>query len=74
VCVCVCVCGHVRTCQVRNWLLTVALGDEDWVLWLDSDIWSELAVLLLLPHAALHVESVITTAPCVSLPVPGRSN
>jgi glycosyltransferase involved in cell wall biosynthesis len=25
---------------VRNWLLGVALGDEDWVLWLDSDLWA----------------------------------
>ena len=24
---------------MRNWLLTVALWDHDWVLWMDSDLW-----------------------------------
>lgn len=24
---------------MRNWLLTIALRDHDWVLWLDSDLW-----------------------------------
>lgn len=28
-----------RLAVVRNWLLTVALRDHDWVLWLDSDLW-----------------------------------
>ena len=31
---------RVRLATVRNWLLSQALADEDWVLWLDSDIWS----------------------------------
>ena len=29
---------RVRLAMVRNWLLTVALRDHDWVLWLDSDL------------------------------------
>jgi hypothetical protein len=29
-----------RLAQVRNWLLSVALVDHDWVLWMDSDLWA----------------------------------
>eukprot|EP01052_Picozoa_sp_SAG31_P016944 SAG31_NODE_1141_length_9699_cov_4.487604_4_plen_396_part_00 len=31
---------RVRLATVRNWLLSQALEDEDWVLWIDSDLWS----------------------------------
>ncbi len=39
-----------RLAQVRNWLLSVALRDHDYVLWLDSDLWeipSDLVQLLM---------------------------
>lgn len=51
-----------RLAQVRNWLLSVALVDHDWVLWMDSDLWeapSDLVQQLMTSNKDLVVPNCI---------------